>query len=94
MKYLILVLSLLLVACAASPPKVVVRTQLVKVPIAARVSPPKQLYDCGKGRPRVTFKSPAMGSTDVLLEESDQRALQMWVDSLERCLKGWRAWSK
>lgn len=87
----VVALSLLLLAGCATEPRVVVRTQEVRVPVYQQAVAPEVLLSCGHSIPDFKFyPAPDNGAT---LVATDQDKFRSWVDRKDRCIKAWAQWA-
>lgn len=89
---IILIVGLALLTGCSSQPRIVTREVKVPVPVSRTVPP--ELANCGSDRPDFRF----YGTSDPLyrtgIRRQDEAKLRAWVDSKDRCILGWRVWSK
>ncbi len=89
----ILILSGLLAACTTPPPRVVVETQVVEIPVPVRPTPPAELMAPYRPSRPPQWLMPHEPGATVCLNQDGEDALLGIVYGLFSRDRAWRAWA-
>lgn len=93
MRVLASLAALLLTACAAPPPRVVVETQVVEIPVPVRPTPPTELTVPYRPERLPQWLMPNGPGATVCLAKDGEDALLGIVYGLYSRDRAWRAWA-